>query len=307
MSKVNNKARWRRWLDGIDRLAVVFPDPRYYQMAVLTALVLCGILLLDFPVQLHSALLILCAAQATQLAGSLYLGQRFDPKSAMITALSLTLLLRSSDPLWLGLAAIIAISSKFLLRINGKHIFNPANGAIVALMLLSNEVWVSTGQWGNTAIAAFALACCGFLVLTRARRAETTLAFLAAYSALLIGRALWLGDPLTIPFHQLQNGALLIFAFFMISDPKTAPDAAIGRILYGCIVAAAGFTIQFTLYKPYGPLLALFCCAPLVPLIDFILRGAHYQWSATIRKPISKELPHENSDTAVRSGHHFYT
>jgi hypothetical protein len=45
--------------------------------------------------------------------------------------------------------------------------------------------------------------------------------------------------------HQLQNGALLVFAFFMISDPKTTPDAAIGRLVYSMLVAGVAFAIQF--------------------------------------------------------------
>ncbi|MGB5346204.1 MAG: RnfABCDGE type electron transport complex subunit D, partial [Woeseia sp.] len=224
------------------------PDPRHYQLAVLTTLLACGIGWLGFPIRLTDALLILLATQATQLLGCKLYGQEFDPKSALITALSLTLLLRCNDPALYLIAGVVAIGSKFLLRVRDKHVFNPANSAIVSLVLLSDNAWVSTGQWGNTAIAAFALACCGFLVLTRAKRAETTLAFLAGYAALLFGRALWLGDPLAIPGHQLQNGALLLFAFFMISDPKTAPDAAMGRILYGGVVAFVGFAIQFTLY-----------------------------------------------------------
>ena len=56
---------------------------------------------------------------------------------------------------------------------------------------------------------------------------------------LLFGRAYWLGDPLAIPVHQLQNGALLVFAFFMISDPKTTPDTGFGRVLIGALLLGA--------------------------------------------------------------------
>ena len=41
--------------------------------------------------------------------------------------------------------------------------------------------------------------------------------------ALVFGRSLWLGEPMSIPLHRLQNGALLLFTFFMISDPRTTP------------------------------------------------------------------------------------
>ena len=177
-----------------------------------------------------------------------------------------------------ALAAVIAIGSKFLVRVRGKHVFNPANVALVSLMLVSDQAWVSSGQWGSAALGAFALSCLGFLVLTRAKRAETTIAFLLFYGGLLYGRALWLGDPLSIPLHQLQNGALLIFAFFMISDPKTTPDTAAGRILYAALVASIAFVIQFVFYVPNGPILALVMSAPVVPVIDALLQGTHYQW-----------------------------
>ena len=78
--------------------------------------------------------------------------------------------------------------------------------------------------------------------------------------------------------HQIQNGALLLFAFFMISDPKTTPNTAIGRYAFASIIAVVAFTIQFVFYEPNGTILALVMSAPLVPLIDALSRGQHYQW-----------------------------
>ena len=254
-------------------------DPRFFQIAVLTTLLAFGIGVLDFGIHWQNAVAIMLTAQVVQLIGSRIANlPRFDPMSALITSLSLTLLLRTE---FIGLAmaaAAIAIGSKFLIRVRGKHVFNPANVALVSLMLVSDHAWVSSGQWGSATIGAFSLACLGFLVLTRAKRAETTVAFLVFYGALLLGRAVWLGDPLSIPVHQLQNGALLIFAFFMISDPKTTPNAALGRIAFAAIVATIAFTIQFIYYQPNGPILALILCAPLVPVIDTLLQGTHYRW-----------------------------
>ena len=183
-------------------------DPRYYQIAVLTSLVAFGVLVLDFGIRWQNAVSIVDTALAVQYVGTrLARLPRFDPLSPLITSLSLPLLLRTDEPAIAALAAIIAIGSKFLIRFRSKHVFNPANVALVTLMLASEHAWVSSGQWGSATIGAFSLACLGFLVLTRARRAETTIAFLFIYAALLFGRALWLGDPLTIPLHQLQNGA----------------------------------------------------------------------------------------------------
>ena len=261
-------------------------DPRCYQIAVLTTLLGIGVLILDFGIRWQNAVAILLTAQAVQYLGTRLTGlSRFDPMSALITSLSLTLLLRTDFVILAVAAAAIAIGSKFLVRVKGKHVFNPANVALVSLMLLSDHAWVSSGQWGSAAIGAFGLACLGFLVLTRARRAETTIAFLLIYGALLFGRALWLGDPLSIPIHQLQNGALLIFAFFMISDPKTTPNVAIGRVLFAAIVASVAFTIQFIFYQPNGPILALILAAPVVPVIDALLQGTHYRWEKPDAQP----------------------
>jgi Na+-transporting NADH:ubiquinone oxidoreductase subunit NqrB len=266
-------------MDAIARTFSTLRDPRWYQVFVLSLLLGFGIFVLDFGTRWQNAVVIFAAAQATQYLCSRFVaGIPYDPLSALITSFSLTLLLRTDLAALAIVAAAIAISSKFFIRVRGKHVFNPANIALVSLMLLSDSAWVSSGQWGSATIGALALACLGMLVLTRARRAETTIAFLLAYGSLLFGRALWLGDPLSIPLHQVQNGALLIFAFFMISDPKTTPNTAPGRVLFGTLVAAIAYTIQFIFYEPNGPILALIISAPIVPLIDLLSRGRIYRW-----------------------------
>lgn len=260
-------------------LANSLRDARYFQIAALSSLLVYGIAILDFGISWRNAIAIFATAQLVQWGATHKAGlTRFDPLSALITSLSLTLLLRTESIVLAAMAAAIAIGSKFLIRVRGKHVFNPANLALVTVMLATDRAWVSSGQWGSATIGALALSCLGFLVLTRARRAETTMAFLATFATLLFGRSLWLGDPLTIPVHQLQNGALLIFAFFMVSDPKTTPDAAVGRALYGVFVAVMGFIVQFIYYVPNGPILALVLTAPFVPAFDILLRGARYRW-----------------------------
>lgn len=270
----------------VTQLLAAIRDPRWYQVFVLSLLLGFGILALDFGILWQNAVAIFVMAQVTQLLASRLIARiPYDPLSALITSYSLTLLLRTDVIAVAMLAAVIAIGSKFLVRVRGKHVFNPANVALVSLMLLSERAWISSGQWGSATIGALALACLGMLVLTRARRAETTLAFIVGYGGLLFGRALWLGDPLAIPIHQVQNGALLIFAFFMISDPKTSPDAPLGRILYGLLVATVAYVIQFVLYEPNAPILALIMCAPIVPLIDFMLGGRSYRWRQPAAEP----------------------
>jgi Na+-translocating ferredoxin:NAD+ oxidoreductase RnfD subunit len=124
------------------------------------------------------------------------------------------------------------------------------------------------------------MACAGSLVVTRAARADVTLAFLATWMLLVAGRSWWLGDPIAIPLHRFQSGALLLFAFFMISDPKTTPDSRAGRLIFAALVAWGGWYVQFRLFRTNGPLWSLAACSCLVPLIDRWLPGAAYTWPA---------------------------
>jgi Na+-translocating ferredoxin:NAD+ oxidoreductase RnfD subunit len=117
------------------------------------------------------------------------------------------------------------------------------------------------------------------VVVTRAVRADVTGLFLGWHVGLLIARALWLGDPLTIPLHQLESGTLLIFSFFMITDPKTTPDSRTGRLVFTLLVTLTALYVQFVLFHPHGPLWGLLVCSPLVPLIDRCFPGSRYDWS----------------------------
>ena len=251
-------------------LASILPrDPRWFQIFSLGVLLSWGMLFLGFNQKPWGIACVFAAALLTQATMTRLLtpASRFDPLSAAITSLSLSLLLRVDDAFWMAIAATLAIGSKFLIRVNGKHLFNPATFAIVAL-LAAGQGWVSPSQWGSRTLAAFFFASLAGLVLTRARRADIALAFLGSYVALVFLRAFWLGDPLAIPLKQIQSGALLLFAFFMISDPKTTPDARMHRVLFGVFVASLGFALQFIFYVPEGLIYALFASAPLVPLLD---------------------------------------
>lgn len=273
-------------------------DPRHYQIVVLASLLVYGLLRLDLEVRAGQALAMTAAALVTQL-GCTWLARRawdggvprFDPRSACISALSLCLLLRTDRP-WLAVtAAVLAIAGKFFLRVGGKHLWNPTNFGLVVTMTASHgQVWVSPGQWGSAALFGFLVLCLGGLVVNRAARADVTWAFLAAYGSILLGRAWWLGQPPAIPLHQVASGAFLIFAFFMISDPKTTPDSRAGRILFAVLVAAGAGWAQFALYRPTGLLLSLACLAPLVPLLDRLLPGATYRWPRPALLPPERSL-----------------
>ena len=260
-------------------------DPRYYQIAILGALLAYGSAILDFDVSLPCAALLIGTAVVTQYACTIaWKLPAFDARSALISGLSLCLLLRTNSLLIASAAAMVAVSSKFLIRIRGKHVFNPTNLGIVALMAATGNIWVSPGQWGNVAFFAFLMACLGGLVVNRAARSDVTVAFIASWTALVFARSVWLGEPLSIPIHRLENGALLLFTFFMISDPRTTPDSRAGRILFAILIALGGWYVQFRWFRTNGLLWSLACSSMLVPLIDWLLPGPRYAWVHAPRK-----------------------
>ncbi len=263
-------------------------DPRLYQIGTLACLLAYGMGWLDFEIAPSRVALILATVLVTQTicdrlaARSSAAAAPFGStsRSALISGLSLCLLLRTNRPELAVLAGVVTIASKFLIRVNGKHVFNPTDGGIVAMLLASNQVWVSPGQWGAPAFFAFLMACAGSLVVNRAARSDVTYAFLACYCALVFGRSLYVGEPLTIPVHRLESGGLLLFSFFMISDPKTTPNSRAGRVLFAALVAYGAWYVQFRLFRTNGLLWSLAAWSMAVPLIDRLLPGVAYRWNA---------------------------
>lgn len=254
-------------------------DPRWGQILVLAGLYGYGVLWLDFAVPGTHAVGILSTVLLVQWGGDCCWQRRpYDPRSALISGLSLCLLLRTNHLSLAVATAGLAIASKWILRWRGKHVFNPTNGALVAMMLATDQVWVSPGQWGSAVFFAFALASCGWVVVSHAVRRDVTVAFLASHIALRLGRAWWLGDPWSIPLHQLQNGALVLFAFFMLSDPRTTPNSRLGRLLFAVLVAVGGWYIQFRYYRSDALLWSLAVGSLLVPILDVLLPGPRYTW-----------------------------
>ena len=254
-------------------------DARIYQIAFQAILLTVGVLVRDFALDPRQMALAFAAGLVTQRLWLKALGlEHRGMLSALITCFGVSLLLRS-DTLWVHpLAAAVAMSSKFVLRVHGKHIFNPANLGVIAALVLLPGTWVSPGQWGNDVALAGWFVALGGLVTQRARRWDISWVFLGAWLGLVAARVLVLGQPWTILAHQLANGGLLLFAFFMISDPLTIPNRRLARIGYAILVATIAFIWQFVLFRTNALLWALFIAAPAVPLIDWRWPGAKFLW-----------------------------
>ena len=254
-------------------------DARYVQIAAQATFLLLETVWLDFGPSLPQIATMIAVALIMEAAHTRLTRAALNWKSALSTGLSLSLLLRTHDPLLWAAASVVAMGSKYLIRVNGKHLFNPSAFAIAVLLDASPHVWVSPGQWGTPIWLAALAGAFGGLVLTRVARLDIALVFLGCRAAFLTGRAWSLGDPWVIPLHQMQSGGLLIFALFMLTDPRSTPDSRIGRAVFAAAVAALAHYLFFQWQIRDAVFFALIAVSCATPVIDRLFPGPRFAWS----------------------------
>ena len=79
--------------------------------------------------------------------------------------------------------------------------------------------------------------------------------------------------------QQASNGAVLLFAFFMISDPMTTPQRRGARVAYAVLVALLAFAWQYLLFKPHGLIVVLFVMSWTVPLWNWVWPKQRFEWA----------------------------
>lgn len=137
-----------------------------------------------------------------------------DLRSAVIAGLSITLLLRTNFLGLYVLAAFLVVATKFWVRFDGKHIFNPSNIAIVlCLLCFSDYAWISPGQWGSSALFGLTAAFIAFVVLTKARTADISLFFWGDGFCLRSGALSGWGTRWRSPCIRCKTGRCLSLPF----------------------------------------------------------------------------------------------
>lgn len=262
-------------------------DPRWFQVIFQAIFLSYGIIFLDWKADwLHYTISITACLFFQYSIDSIKTGRLLLPSefkqwgfSSLISAMSLCLLLKTNDWYISLLAAFITVTGKYLFRVNGKHIFNPSALGIVAVLLLTNKAWLSPAQWGSNAVIFFLVVTLGTIVITRVQRLDISLAFLFTYVGLLFVRqVLYLGWPIDFFIHSVSTGSLLLFTFFMISDPKTAPNHWLARIIWAVLIAFSAFYLSAFKWKYNTLLWVLVAAAPLVPLFNMIFKGNSFEW-----------------------------
>jgi enediyne biosynthesis protein E5 len=261
----------------------IFKDARYFQV-IFQCIFLCyGIFYLNWDADWKLYAVYISVSVALQLGIEVFTKKRYDSwKSALISAFGLCLLLKTNSLYVAAGAASISILSKYILRFNGKHIFNPSALGIAAAVYFTGNAWISPGQWGSNMVLFFAVLSFGFIVVTKVQKLDISLAFLGTFAALLFARqVIYLGWPMDHFIQSVSTGSLLLFSFFMITDPKTTPNHSAARIVWAVAVAATAFYLTAFKFVNGAPIWVLVLAQPLVPVLDKIFRAERFEWYRT--------------------------
>ena len=298
---------WTLTLGG-STYPVVLPntrDPRLHVAAVIITIHVLGQLGLRFQVSVPQILASILTCAVLEVALTFRTRRSFVwPASAMLTGSGVALILRvpgtpASDPwsthAWYLFAGVAAFSllTKYVLRYRGSHLFNPSNiGLVVAFIVLgSGRVepldfwWAPLNGW---MIAAYTVILAGGLLITARigllAAAVTFWIALAAGVALLAASghcmtARWAFAPVCgFDFWRVVviSPEVLIFMFFMITDPKTVPAGRVGRVLFGLLVAAVSTLLMAPQTDEFGTKVALLAGLVVVcaarPIVDRLTR-----------------------------------
>ena len=272
-------------------LSRLFKDARYFQIIFQSIFLAYGIFYLHWANEswLYSTYFI--SGLATQFFCELLLGKKDIPvwqrykngiPSVLISSFGLSLLLKTND-VWVAvLAATVSILSKYIIRINGKHVFNPSALGIVVAIVFTGNAWISPGQWGSNMVILFGVLSLGFIVTTRVQKLDVSLAFLGTFAALLFARQIiYLGWPVDHFVQSVSTGSLLLFSFFMITDPKTTPNHLIIRIVWSAAIAAVAFYLTAFKFINGAPIFVLVFAQPLVPLLDKLFKAKRFEWASS--------------------------
>jgi enediyne biosynthesis protein E5 len=216
----------------------------------------------------RTALAIATAIGAELVMGRITYGVWPHPASAYISGISAGILVRSPF-LWpYVLTSLISISSKYVLRVRGRHLWNPTNFGVSAVVFLAPAtVAVLSIQWGNVVAPMAVIWVLGTVIVWRVGRFHISAAYVLSFLIFSFVRSAitgtpWLANvaPITGPMYQL-------FTFFMVTDPKTTVRSTRGQILVVVIVAFVEMLLRLN-EVVYAPFYALFMVGPAALLVE---------------------------------------
>jgi hypothetical protein len=246
-------------------------ENRYLPPVFITTILLVGQLSFGLLESLSQTLLAIATSMLFDLVlGRIVYGKIPHLASAYITGISVGILVRSPEHWPFALTSAIAITSKYVIRWHGRHLWNPSNFAICVMLLLAAEFFSTLSvQWGNNIWPMVIVWILGALITWRVRRFHITLSYVAAFVLFAALRSGITGHaflaevaPITGPMYQL-------FIFFMITDPKTTVKPRWAQCLVAVLVAGMEMILRLA-ENIHAPYYALTIVGPVAVAIEIL-------------------------------------
>jgi hypothetical protein len=216
----------------------------------------------------RTGLAIVVAIGTELLLGRITYGKWPHPASAYISGISAGILIRS--PFWWPyfFASFISILSKYVLRLHGRHIWNPTNFGVSAMVLLAPAtVTVLSIQWGNAVAPMAVIWILGSVIVWRVGRAHISATYVAAFFLFSFVRSAMTGVPWLATVAPITGPMYQLFIFFMITDPKTTVRSKRGQCVVVVLVAFVEMVMRLA-EVVYAPFYALFVVGSIAMVME---------------------------------------
>lgn len=163
----------------------------------------------------------------------------------------------------------VAIAAKYIFRTPSGHIFNPANiGILTTLCLFPELSGVAMGQWLGGLDMLWIFVLIGFFVSFVAGRIAVSTVYISCFFLFRLAKFYATGLNFSFLVGPILSVGGFIFAFHMISDPRTSPKSILGQILFAFLIAVMDFVFR-EMQIPFAALLALSLICAVRGLADY--------------------------------------
>lgn len=269
MQTMDKTAQWK---------SLVSLDNRFVAPVFITCILVVGNLSFGMLESYSKTLLAIAVSIIAELIlGRVFMGKWPHLASAYITGISVGILVRSPAYWPFALCSLISITSKYVLRYKGRHLWNPSNFGVSAILFLAGDIAASLSiQWGNFVLPMMVIWALGAAIIWRLKRFHITATYVVAFIAFALLRSWMIGSPWQSEVSPITGPEYQLFIFFMITDPKTTVGSKKGQ----CIVAFAVAFVEMLLRLNqviYAPFYALFLVGPTALLIEMWMRSRQAQ------------------------------
>lgn len=256
-------------------------DARFIPPILITMILLVGQFTFHYLESWQATGLAIGASMLTELIlGRLFTGKWPHLASAYITGISVGILIRSTEIWPFVLCSAISITSKYVIRWRGRHLWNPSNFGICMMLLLARYTVATLSiQWGNNLIPMVVVWIVGSLIIARIKRFHITLTYVVSFFAFAFLRSAITHDPWQAEIAAITGPMYQLYIFFMITDPKSTVLTKKGQILVAFLVAAVECVLRLLHHfgppaldelSIHAPYYALFIVGPIANFIEIL-------------------------------------